>query len=229
MLLSLLIPTIESRRGLFGSLVEALETQIRVGGRNSDVEILHLRDSGSLSIGAKRNQLVEKAAGDFVAFIDDDDQVSVDYVTRICAAIEEDPGIDCIGIRGLITFRGSHTHEFIHSIRYNDYFSRDHTYYRPPYHLNPIRRDIAARYRFRDVSYSEDVDWALRMQRDEALKREAFIDSVLYYYRCRRFWSYQWLLDKTEPFRHRFGIRLSNRLAQHGPAPFTIQGTDIAD
>jgi glycosyltransferase involved in cell wall biosynthesis len=214
---------------LFESLLGALESQIRAGGRNSDVEILHLRDKGSLSIGEKRNQLIERAAGDFVAFIDDDDEVSGAYVSRICETIEGNPGIDCIGIRGVITFRGSHPHEFIHSIRYSDYFSRNHTYYRPPYHLNPIRRGIAARYKFRDVSYSEDIDWSLRMRRDEALKREAFIDSILYYYRCRRAWSYQWLLDKTEPFRHRFGIRMSNRLALHGPAPSTTQRANIAE
>ena len=217
MLLSLLIPTLESRSELFEQLYTELNRQIREGGWSTDAEILSEKDSGERSIGEKRNHLIERASGLFVAFIDDDDQVSADYVSRVCETIQRNPGIDCIGIRGVITFRGAHPCQFIHSLQYSDYFSREHVYCRPPYHLNPIRREIAARYRFPDVSYSEDIDWALRIRRDSALKSEAFIDSVIYLYRSRRAWSYQWMLDKTEAFRHRFGIRLANRL--------TIQNT----
>lgn len=212
MLLSLLIPTIESRRHLFSQLIEELNAQIRASRWASQVEVLHYLDNGQHSVGHKRNELIDRASGLFVAFIDDDDNISLDYVARVCEAIDRNPGIDCIGIRGIITFRGSHQREFIHSLRHSDYFSREHTYYRPPCHLNPMRREIAARYRFPDVSYSEDIGWALQIRRDGALKREEFIDSVLYYYRSRRAWSYQWLLDYTEAIRHRFGIRLVNRL-----------------
>lgn len=213
MLLSLLIPTIESRQHLFRRLRESLNTQIKASRWASDVEVLHALDDGTQPIGQKRNQLIERASGRFVAFIDDDDEVSSDYITRICEALEENPDVDCIGIRGVITFRGSHPHVFIHSVRFNDYFSRHHTYYRPPYHLNPMRREVAAQYPFKHISYSEDIDWALRIRRDGVLKTEVFIDSVLYHYRSRRCWTYQWLLDQTETFRHRFGIRLSNRFA----------------
>jgi len=218
MLLSLLIPTIEPRHALFSRLLESLHTQIRASRWAFEVEVLYCLDGGAQSIGGKRNHLIGRAKGLFIAFIDDDDEVSPDYVARICETIERSPAIDCIGIRGVITFRGAHPHEFVHSLRYSDYFSRRHTYYRPPYHLNPMRLKIAAQYKFRDVSYSEDIDWALRIQRDGALKTEEFIDSILYYYRSRRAWSYQWLLDRTEAFRHRFGIRLSNRFAWQGGA-----------
>ena len=212
MILSLLIPTLDARRGLFAALHAALTEQICEGGWDSEVEILSLADSGDHSVGWKRNQLIARASGLFVAFIDDDDTVSADYVSRISTTIRENPDIDCIGIRGQITFRGRHPREFIHSVRYPDYFSVRHTYFRPPYHLNPIRREIAARYRFPDVSYSEDIDWAMQMQRDGALRSEVFLDAVVYHYRSRRAWIYQWLLDATESIRHRFGIRLANRL-----------------
>jgi glycosyltransferase involved in cell wall biosynthesis len=213
MTFSVLIPTLDARRELFVPLHAALTRQIREGGWDSEVEVLSLADSGVHSVGWKRNQLIARASGLFVAFIDDDDTVSPDYVSRICTTIRENPDIDCIGIRGQITFRGRHPHEFIHSLRYADYFSAGHTYFRPPYHLNPIRREIAARYRFPDVSYSEDIAWAMQMQRDGALRKEVFLDSVLYHYRSRRSWTYQWILDATESVRHRFGIRLANRLA----------------
>jgi glycosyltransferase involved in cell wall biosynthesis len=212
MQLSLLIPTLEFRSGQLSRLVEGLELQARNAERISEVEILTYPDAGELSIGYKRNLLLGRAKGEFVAFIDDDDEVSERYIELICGALARRPEVDCLGIRGIITFRGSHPREFVHSLRYADIFSRHHTYYRPPTHLNPIRRAIAIRYRFPEVSYSEDLDWALRMRDDRALQQEEFIDSVLYYYHARRWWGYQWLLDGTEGLRHRLGIRMVNRL-----------------
>lgn len=212
MLLSILIPTLDSRRSLFGRVHGHLTAQVAAAGLVEDVEILHLRDSGERSTGWKRNRLIEQARGEFVAFVDDDDGVSDDYLSRICDAIRAHPDIDCIGIRGIVRFRGLHPREFIHSIRYSDYRTCGRVYLRPPYHLNPIRRSIASRYRFADVYYSEDIDWARSMAFDEVLRKEHFIDSVLYYYASRRSWRYQWLLDHTETLRHSLGLRLDNRL-----------------
>jgi hypothetical protein len=209
---SLLIPTLECRKELLSRLLGRLEFQIKKAGRSSDVEILSYPDAGEHSIGYKRNILLGRAKGEFVAFIDDDDDASENYIDLICGTLKRRPEVDCLGIRGIITFRGSHPRQFVHSVRYSDMFSRNHTYYRPPTHLNPIRRAIALRYRFPDVSYSEDLDWALRMRDDRALQREEFIDSVLYYYHSRRWWGYQWLLDGTEGLRHKLGIRMVNRL-----------------
>lgn len=197
---------------MLARLLTSLDLQLRTSRWAGKVEILQELDNREMSIGAKRNRLVARATGTFIAFIDDDDEVSDDYVQQICSAIERRPDADCIGFKGVITFRGSHPREFVHSLQYKDYFSRNHTYYRPPYHLNPIRREIAARYAFPDVSYSEDIDWALRIRSDGALRNEEFIEKVIYYYRSRRAWSYQWVLDHTEGVRHRFGIRMANRL-----------------
>ena len=212
MQLSLLIPTLECRGEQLSRLVEGLERQGHKAGRSSEVEILTLRDAGELSIGSKRNMLLDRAKGEFVVFVDDDDEVSQHYIELVCGALERQPEVDCLGIRGVITFRGSHPHNFVHSVRYSDIFSRDHTYYRPPNHLNPIRRAIALRYRFPNVSYSEDFYWALRMRDDRALQQEEFVDPVLYYYHSRRWWGYQWLLDGTEGLRHKLGIRMVDRI-----------------
>jgi hypothetical protein len=212
LLLSVLIPTLERRRALFHRVHSQLEGESASGCLEQAVEILHLRDNGEHSTGWKRNRLIEQARGRFVSFVDDDDCVSDDYLSRICEAIRTHPDIDCVGIRGEIRFRGSHPREFVHSIRHSDYMTRGSVYLRPPYHLNPIRRSIAARYRFADVCYSEDIDWARAMASDGVLQKECFIDSVLYYYDSRRSWKYQWLLDHTETIRHRLGLRLDNRL-----------------
>jgi hypothetical protein len=212
MLFSILIPTLESRRTQFERLQSTLNRQVHEHGLADAVEILSLLDNGEHSVGVKRNALIAKANGRFVAFVDDDDATSDDYVPLICRVIRERPDIDCIGITGLITFAGRHPRRFVHSVQYRHYFTRGGTYFRPPYHLNPIRRDIAARFRFADISYSEDIDWAMRLCEQQVLKREYFIDSVLYYYHSRRPWVYQVLLDRSEAVRHRLGLQLVNRL-----------------
>jgi glycosyltransferase involved in cell wall biosynthesis len=210
MLFSVLIPTLECRRPLLARVYEQLAAQAKA--MDGGIEILCLRDNGERSTGWKRNRLVARARGEFVAFVDDDDRVSEDYLRLIAEAIGSHPGIDCIGIRGLITFRGGHPREFVRSLRYADQRCRNGVYLGPPYHLNPVRRSIAARYPFADVSYSEDIDWSMRLARDGALRSECFLESVLYHYECRTAWPYQWLMDRTERLRHSLGLRLYNRL-----------------
>lgn len=212
MLFSILIPTLESRKERFSRLYEKLGKQIAENSLVSEVEVLYFLDNKEHSLGFKRNELIRMAKGKFIAFADDDDDISDDYVSLICRVIKENPDIDCIGIKGIITFNGKEPHIFIHSLKYKEYFSRGGVYFRPPYHLNPIRREIACRYKFEDINYSEDIDWAMRMCRDRALQKEYFIDKAIYFYRSRRPWNYQALLDFSEPFRHAIGLQLANRI-----------------
>lgn len=212
MLFSILIPTLDNRRELFDLLYEKIAKQIAQNSLQNEVEIIHSRDGGERSVGAKRNELLNRAGGKFVAFVDDDDNLSDRYVPLICNAINENPDIDCVGIKGEITFRGTNPRIFIHSVRYKEYFSKNGIYYRPPYHLNPIRRDIAMRYKFEEIDYSEDIDWAIRICRDGTLKKEYFIDKTIYYYHSNRIWIYQKLLDQSESLRHPLGLKLANRV-----------------
>jgi len=160
----------------------------------------------------QRNILLEQARGDFVVFVDDDDDVNDDYVRLICRVIEANPRIDCVGIQGRITFNGSHPHEFVHSVRYRRYFKRHSVYFRPPLHINPIQREIAVRYRFEDISYSEDIDCGMRMCRDRILKKEILIEEPLYFYDSRRSWHYQQFIDASETVRRILGLQLVNRI-----------------
>jgi hypothetical protein len=212
MKLSILIPTIESRQKQFQKLKKELERQISENLLFKEVEIIHLLDNKEYSIGFKRNKLINTAKGKFVVFVDDDDHVCDDYVLLIYQAIINNPGIDCIGIKGMITFRKRMPRIFIHSLKYKEYFSKGKTYFRPPYHLNPIKHEIAKKYRFEDINYSEDIDWAMKILSDNVLKKEYFINKVIYYYYSRRFWFYQYLLDISEIVRHALGLRFSNRI-----------------
>ncbi len=212
MLLSILTPTLIERRVCFQLLQDKLQRQIREGAFSDHIEHLCFEDNRERSIGYKRNVLMDQAKGKFIVFVDDDDDVSDNYVSLICEVISNNPEIDCIGFRGTITFKGRHPHEFVQSLQYHRFSRKNGVYYRSLMHINPIRRDIAVQYRFEDISYSEDIDWIMGMIRDKTLSRECFIDQTLYFYDSRRQWWYQQLIDVTEDIRQMMGIQMVNRV-----------------
>lgn len=151
-----------------------------------EVELLIETDAGELSIGAKRNRLVLRAQGKYVAFIDDDDLVSDDYVARILEAAKQDS--DAIGFRVKRLVNGIQVGEAVHSLENTRYEQRtladgSRLYLRPPNHLNPIRRSIAFQVPFMPANFGEDRDYAERVR--PLLKSEHFIDAQLYMYLYR--------------------------------------------
>ncbi len=211
-LFSILIPTLGERRAQFLRIYETLRAQIETAQMENDVEILALCDNREQSLGAKRNLLLQRARGEFVAFVDDDDAVAEDYVMLICEALARHPEIDCLGFTGLVYFRGAHPHRFVHSLRYDHYFSKGGVYYRPPYILNPIRRALARQITFANISFNEDQDWAMRLTRAKLMRTEFMLQDILYHYYSRRRYAVQWAIDVTEPWRHPLGLQLVNRL-----------------
>jgi glycosyltransferase involved in cell wall biosynthesis len=212
MLFSILIPTLDERRAQFEALRAKLQAQIARAGLREGVEILELCDNRETSLGAKRNALIARAQGDYIAFVDDDDDVSNDYVPRIYNTLREHPEADCLGITGIVLFQRVRPRRFVYSLAYDHYFSRKGVYYRPPYILNPVRRAIALQFPYAAVSFNEDIDWAMRVARARVLKREVMLPEVLYYYYSRRHWFTQDVIDFTEPVRHPLGLQLANRL-----------------
>src|SRR5207244_400394 len=144
-----------SRRPLFERLRARLADQCR-GRPEGEVEILHERDRGEAPLGRKRNLLIERSTGEFIVFVDDDDDVHERYVELILAALDAEPDLDSLGIRGEVTFRGRRSEPFVMSNRYRDYRWNGDFYERPPHHINPVRRDIARRYPFEEVDRHED-------------------------------------------------------------------------
>ncbi len=170
--LSILICSIIGREKKLSRLLEDLEKQ-----KTDNIEILVETDNKKMSIGAKRNSLLKKAKGDYIVFIDDDDEVSVNYVVKILEALKTNP--DCCGIEGFLIRPGC-KYKFIHSIQYNTWFSKNDIYYRCPNHLNPVRRELALQVGFPEKDYGEDQDYSLSLF--PLLKTEVYIQSILYYY-----------------------------------------------
>jgi len=172
--LSILICSIKGRERLLKKLMCKLDKQ-RIEG----VEILVESDNRKISIGAKRNILLRKAKGDYVVFIDDDDDISDNYISKILKAISSNP--DCVGVEGEVFFRKKNRRrKFIHSLRYESWFERDNVYYRCPNHISPVKRELALQVMFSDKSKGEDKEYSLKLH--PLLKSEVCIKGPIYYY-----------------------------------------------
>lgn len=174
MILSILICTIPRRRDMFDRLLFDVRSQVA----KAQVDIEILADAGEGSIGLKRQRMIEKAQGDYVVFIDDDDNIDPSYLTLILAALEKSP--DVVGFWGIITTNGRNARKFKISKDCN-YEEKRGVYYRYNNHLSPVRRELALQVGYKDLGHGEDFEYATRLQ--PFIKTEVFIDQNLYYYK----------------------------------------------
>jgi glycosyltransferase involved in cell wall biosynthesis len=179
MLLSILIVSLEKRKEERNRLIRSLNPQL--GNR---AEILVEIDNGETSVGEKRNRLLQRAAGDYVCFVDDDDGVSSDYVDRIVKAARTLP--DCIGFTVLRTSKGENPERIISCLKYKNWQATpDGVPTRPIGHLNPVKRTIASKIRYPDLYYGEDRYYEKELQ--QYLKTEVIIeDPPMYFYNYDR-------------------------------------------
>ena len=178
MRLSILICTIPGRESSLETLLHFLYEQ-----KTDEVEILVEKDNKKITTGAKRNILLKKAQGDYIAFVDDDDMVSNDYIPKILEAIKTNP--DCCGIEGVISnSRRGWDRKFVHSIKHNKWFQdkRDGNvvYFRCPNHLSPVKRSLALKVMFPDITQGEDRIYSFALLK--LLKTEVYINGPIYHY-----------------------------------------------
>lgn len=152
LMLSILICAIPSRRQQLERLVDYLRWQMRMFPQQ--VEICVDLDEG-ITVGEKRQRLLERACGSYVAFCDDDDFVSHDYLARVLKACGE--GKDCCSLVGVITEDGNHPRRFEHSLAHSGWYTReDGVFIRTPNHLSAVRRELALKAGFASQNVSED-------------------------------------------------------------------------
>ncbi|WP_205850403.1 glycosyltransferase [Mycolicibacterium sp. CR10] len=134
-----------------------------------------LCDNLKRSIGTKRNDLLALAHGDYVTFVDDDDQVADDYVRSLLGAL----GSDVTTFDVEVTLNGGEPFPMKLS---KDYVSenRDGLWLRIPNHLMCTRRELAVQTGFPDLGVGEDADYAKRLH--PLLRSETRIARTLYYY-----------------------------------------------
>ncbi len=172
--LSILICSVVERGLMLNKLLDVLSNQ-----KTKEVEVLVEVDDREITTGEKRNKLLKRAKGEYVAFIDDDDTVSEDYIPKILKAIKSKP--DCCGIEGIVTAKAKNRkRKFVHSMRYKSWFEKDGVYFRCPNHISPIRRELALRVQFPHITVGEDKVFSLKLQ--PLLEKEEYIEGPIYFY-----------------------------------------------
>ena len=129
---SILVCTLPDRTKKFLSpLVLDIEKQINKVSPD-DIQLLYLGDNKSMKVGMKRNLLLELASiqkSEYVSFVDDDDQISGDYVKEIYAAINK-YGTDTICFNAYYSHDGQkpklvyYSKEFLNDKNYKEKFER---------------------------------------------------------------------------------------------------------
>jgi glycosyltransferase involved in cell wall biosynthesis len=190
--LSILIPTLPARIDKLSMLIQRLNKQVIDFGLIDRVQILTFCDTKEYSVGTKRNKLLELSMGRYVCFIDDDDQISDNYLFEIIRAIQSNADV--------ITFCGEYVENnlpqyfSISRVHKND-FTDGNNLYRLPNHLCPVKREIALQSLFTDKNYGEDSDYANRI--NTLIQSEYHIQEKLYFY------HYNDNLSQTRPNNNR--------------------------
>lgn len=183
MILSILIATTYSRNNTLQKLIENINNQISIYNLSSKIELIVVFDEKQVSVGYKRQKLLECASGKYVCYIDSDDNISDTYCKDIVDAIEQNPNSECVGFLIECNMDGK-IELAIASNRYSDWCENKNgfRYCRTIYHKTPVRRDIALMVGFEDLRFAEDYKYAVGLKKTGLLKNEIFIDKVLYYY-----------------------------------------------
>ena len=185
MTLSILIPSTFDREKVLFGLLKIIYDQILEEGLYHRMEIITDVDDGTLSIGKKRNMLLQRAKGRYIVYIDSDDEVPHYYISEIFKAIDQNP--DVIGFDGFMTTDGINRENFKISkgLPYTtiwDSFGRKE-YLRFDNHLSPIKREIALQIGFKDMRFQEDYDYAKRLKESGLIKDEVYINRDMYHYK----------------------------------------------
>jgi len=182
MILSILICTIESRKEQFNNLLNKIMLQCDYNKYGVETSVDYDCDNKEKSIGKKRQQLLEKSEGDYIVFIDDDDNISKYYIDNILQSIILSSP-DSIGFKIECDMQGK-KEMAIASNKYPDWCDNQDgfRYCRTPYHKTPIKREIALQIGYKDMRFGEDYDYSKRLKESGLIKSEAFIDEVMYYY-----------------------------------------------
>jgi len=167
---SILIPTIPGREASLARLVDSIREKVARICPDLRYEFCISFDNKEATVGAKRQGLLKEAKGKYLAFIDDDDEITDAYIEDLWAMYQG--GYHTMRLCGKMG-----QYSFVHStsIGLSSLIATSDTppvFQRPPDHLYPMLADMAKLVRFKDAKRGEDLDWALTLMRTEYIQTE---------------------------------------------------------
>lgn len=176
---SVLIPAIFERLDRLKKLVAELESQITAANFTC-VEIVSVVDNRMVTVGEKRQTVLNASHGDYVAFVDDDDWVAETYIADIVSAVREHP-VDVITFDN-ISWIEDHDPVTItmHLKDENQQVSFPGGARRAAWHTCAWKSTLAKAATFPKINYGEDWQWAEQL--NKAAVTEHHIDKPLHHY-----------------------------------------------
>jgi hypothetical protein len=177
---SILIPTIPGRAAGLCRLTESIREKMARICPDIRYEFCIEFDNREMSIGMKRQKLLEMAKGKYSSFIDDDDEITDAYVEDLQEMIRG--GYHTMRLRGQMS-----QYQFVHSTEITmtspmATASDPPLFQRPPNHLNPVLADVAKLIPFKNAVHGEDLDWTLSLYKSKFLETEYRSDSSRVHY-----------------------------------------------
>lgn len=185
-IISILMPTIPQRRHKFYNLKrELFKQQQEVSIINPElgtIEILHDDTKrfleGGITVGKKRDNLLRRATGIYVCWLDDDDDVSHHYVRTLLELAKTN--YDCLTFRSVYK---CDTYQCVIEMKVgnpNEDAGPNKIVKRAVWHVCPFKREFAIQYSFPDKNNAEDWDYMKQVQHH--FVSSAHTDKVLHYY-----------------------------------------------
>lgn len=179
MKISILIPTLPNRKHLLDNLLLKLYNQ--TSKYPGDCEVLCDYRGKEVTTGTKRTDLVNRAFGKYIIFIDDDDDIPDYYIEELIKAYETNS--DCFAINGKMTTDGAKEIKWRLSKDYDNITIKENgvdVYLRKTNHITAVKREIALKCPFPNKSNAEDKSYSDAI--NKFLKSEFVISLPMYHY-----------------------------------------------
>ena len=134
--------------------------------------------NGGLSIGKKRDGLVQQASGKYLCFLDCDENIAPNYLETLVRLCQQDK--DVCTFKAL--FKDDNYWSVIDMSIYHadEEATPEREVKRNLWQVCPIRSSIAKKHSFPDINYDEDTRWLEKVRVD--VKSEAKTNAILLQY-----------------------------------------------
>lgn len=185
-MLSILICTIPERRKKFKKLYSNLCVQVQYCRQTHQtlgaVELIWQNSKkfthGGLSIGEKRQGGLDLAVSKYVCYLDDDEDISPDYIETLLRLCNE--GKDVCTFRSLSKLANNWALVDMRLGNPTEQINPNTITLRPPWHVCPVKREYAQLYKFTDSNYGEDWQWFERVLTH--CQTDAHTDKIIHSY-----------------------------------------------
>lgn len=226
--ISILIPTMTPRKQLFEQVLAEVRKQI-AECPEIRTEVIWESDNGELTLGQKRNVLVDRCQGKYHCFVDDDDVLAPYFLRTFVPMIQSGIDYDCASFLGAHYKRGVLNKLFYHSLDVPEWAETSERFLRSVSPMNMIKTSIVRQVRYKDIRNTEDHEFSKRLMASGLLQTEFKIDPnrPIYHYidgvkADREDWSYTWDGDYIHLFKklpeRAFSFQMVNYSAMSGNA-----------